>query len=249
MPAGGPGGVGHPGLGYDHADVPSCSPTPHRSKDVFLPCQRDDRIRWLLECHPVTAAMLVQIGWLPSKNRALRRLGRLVQRGRVRLVGTVCRKPGRPENVYCRHRVKADQLLHEVQLSQFCLGLHAGRVLRGTQLEGSAPRADAEAWINGRRFHVEWDRGTMSYAQVVRDRFPHYAGGGDLVLWVCSTEARREGLRGRAAAIRHAGLFATAQDALADPHGKVWLDYGGRRVGLPRQDFGICGKGVTSTNP
>src|SRR5947208_2090692 len=52
--------------------------------------ERDARIRWLLDMHPVTAAMLVEIGWFPSKNKALRRLNRLVRRRRIRLVGTVC---------------------------------------------------------------------------------------------------------------------------------------------------------------
>ncbi|MBW3608707.1 MAG: FCD domain-containing protein [Actinobacteria bacterium] len=60
-------------------------------------------------------AMLVGLGWFPSKNKALKRLGRLVKRGRIRLVGTVCRKPGRPEHVYCRWRPKHDQLLHAIE--------------------------------------------------------------------------------------------------------------------------------------
>ena len=62
--------------------------------------QRDERICRLLDMHPVTAAMLVRIKWFPSKYKALKRLNRLVERGRIRFVGTVCQKPGRPENVY-----------------------------------------------------------------------------------------------------------------------------------------------------
>src|SRR5882724_10179453 len=76
--------------------------------------RRDARVCWLLDMHPVTAAMLVRIGWFPSKNKALKRLNRLVRRRRIKLVGTVCRKAGRPEQIYCRWMPKSDHLLHEV---------------------------------------------------------------------------------------------------------------------------------------
>ena len=63
---------------------------PDRRQSIAFSRWRDARIRWLLECHPVTAAMLVQIGWFRMKSKALRRLQKLVRRRRVRLVGTVC---------------------------------------------------------------------------------------------------------------------------------------------------------------
>src|SRR2546430_763697 len=75
--------------------------------------ERDARVCWLLGSHPVTAAMLVGLYWFPTKSKALKRLRRLVDRKRIRLVGTVCRKLGRPEHVYCRWRPKPDLLLHE----------------------------------------------------------------------------------------------------------------------------------------
>src|SRR5947209_7491698 len=127
-----PGALGclsHPGRGgYDRATM-SLSPvlgTPRRS--LAFARARDARIGWLLEMHPVTAAMLVQIGWFPSKNKALKRLRRLVAKKRIRLVGTVCGTIGRPEHVYCRWRPKADQLLHEVQLTEVCFRLDAGTI-------------------------------------------------------------------------------------------------------------------------
>src|SRR5437763_343617 len=93
---------------------------------------RDERVCRLLGEHPATAAMLVWLGWFPSKNKTLRRLRRLVTKGRVRLVGTVARKAtGRPEHVYCGWRPKVDQLLHEVELTEVCQRLHAQAVLRG----------------------------------------------------------------------------------------------------------------------
>ncbi|MGL4555502.1 MAG: hypothetical protein ACRC33_30400 [Gemmataceae bacterium] len=183
----------------------------------------------------MTAAMLVQIGWFPNANKALRRLNRLVRRRRVRLVGTVCQKAGRPEHVFCRWSPKIDQLLHEVQLTRLCLRLDAGRILRGSQVVDAEVRPDAEVWINGTVYYLEWDRGTMGYAQIVRHRFSRYERCRHLALWVCSSEARREGFRARAERIRHVALFTTAREALATPHGEVWLDFGGNRAALPGQ--------------
>src|SRR5262245_43785737 len=93
--------------------------------------RRDALVERLLAMHPATAAMLVTLGWFPSKNKALRRLRVLARRSRVRLAGSVCRKGGRPEHVYCRWRPKPDQLLHEVGLTEVCLRLDAGKILRG----------------------------------------------------------------------------------------------------------------------
>ena len=126
-------------------------------------------------------------------------------------------------------------MLHEVELTQLCLILHAGRIHRGPLIENAGLRPDAEMWIDGELFYLEWDRGTMSYAQVARHRFPKYEPCRQLVLWVCSSQTRRDGLRTRAGSIRHAALFATAADALASPHGEIWLDHGGHRAALPRQ--------------
>lgn len=195
---------------------------------------RDERIIWLLGEHPVTAAELVQLGWFPSANKASKRLRRLARRRKIRLVGTVCRKSGRPEHVFCRWRPKADQLLHEIELTEVCLRIDAGRIVRNPAALDRTLRPDAEVWINGRRMFVENDRGTESYAQVER-RFRVYAGTRDFVLWICSSPARRDAFRARAAGIRQIALFTTLAEALADPHGPVWIDVAGGRASLPRQ--------------
>jgi hypothetical protein len=197
--------------------------------------ERDARMCSLLEGHPATAAMLVSLGWFPSKGKALRRLARLVHRKLIRLVGTVCQKAGRPENVYCRWLPKADQLLHEVQLTQLALRINAERIARGPHIADTVIRPDAEVWINGHPYYLEWDRGTMSYGQVARQRFRKYEACRCMVLWVCPTDVRREGLRRRAEGIRHIALFATAGEALASPHQPIWVDYNGGRAPLPHQ--------------
>ena len=224
----------------DHATPPV---GPRQS--LALARVRDARIRWLLGLHPVTAAMLVSLGWFPTKQKALRRLGRLVERRRVRVVGTVSRKPGRPEHVYCRWQPKSDDLEHEVELTELCLRLDAATISRGPQTTDHDIRPDAEAWINGQVYYLELDCGTMGYAQIAR-RFRLYETFPQFVLWVCPTPERRDGLRTRAGAIRSAALFTTLPEALADPHSAIWLDYQGTRIALPRQGGGA--EGMPPTN-
>lgn len=207
---------------------------PSATQSTSFARQRDARIRWLLGMHPVTAAMLVSIGWFPTKNKALKRLRRLVRRKQVRLVGTVCRKAGRPEHVYCRYRPKSDSLLHEMELTELCLRLDAANILRGPEITDTRLRPDAEVWINGRLYYLELDRGTMGYAQIAKrfwlyERCPHF------VLWVCSSSERVEGFRRRAEGIRQTALFTTLAAALCTPHGPIWQDVGGQIAALPRE--------------
>jgi hypothetical protein len=185
--------------------------------------------------HPVTAAMLVEIGWFPSLDKARKRLRRLVQRNRIRLVGTVCRKTGRPEHVFCRWHPKVDQMLHEIGLTELCFRIHAGTILRGPQVTDREILPDAEVWINGACYYLELDRGTMSYEQIVRTRFRKYEGCPQFLLEVCPSEARMEGLRQRAEKIQHIALFTTRAAFLADPHGEIWRDFKGESASLPRE--------------
>lgn len=209
-------------------------PTEPRSSNAWARA-RDARLRWLLDLHPVTAAMLVTIGWFPSTNKAGKRLRRLVQKKQIRLVGTVCRNGGRPEHVYCRWLPKADQLLHEIELTELCFRLDAETIHRGPHVEDTLRGPDAEVWINGHRYCLELDRGSMRLGQIVSQRYRKYEGCLDLVLWVCPTEARRDTLRQRAESLRPIALFTTFAEALVSPHRDIWLDYQGERVALPRQ--------------
>src|SRR2546425_1079775 len=129
--------------------------TPRR--DAAFGRQRDAFVCWLLCNHPVTAGMLVDLGWFSSKSKSLRRLRKLAARKRIRLVGTVSRKAGRPEHVWCRWRPKSDQLDHEIALTELCLRMDAGEILRGPHVADTAVRPDAEVWIGGRLYYLELD--------------------------------------------------------------------------------------------
>src|SRR5579884_735491 len=196
--------------------------------------KRDERICWLLSLHPVTAAMLADLRWFPSKHKSRKRLRRLEAQRRIRLVGTVCRKFGRPEHVYCRWQPKSNQLLHEVELTEVCFRLDAGTILRGPLVAGQVVRPDAELHIRGQVYYLELDRGTMSRGQIAR-RFARYEGCRHFVLWVCSSRERLEALRSGAERIRGVALFTTMAQALAAPHGDIWIDFQGGRASLPRE--------------
>jgi len=212
---------------------PSAIGTTQRS--IEFARSRDAKITWLLGMHPVTAMILVRLGLFPSRNKALKRLNRLVGKKRIYLVGTVCRKTGRPEHVYCRWRPKPNQLLHEVLLTELCLRIHAGRILRGPHVVDGRVRPDAELWINDRLYYLELDRGTMGYAQIA-GRFRKYEECPHLALWVCANADRLNGLRSRAEPLRHTALFTTLAEALVTPHGAIWRDYNGDTAALPRQE-------------
>jgi hypothetical protein len=212
--------------------VPLRFPSPAESTTFSR--ARDARVCWLLSEHPVTAAMLVRLAWFPSHRKARKRLRRLCARRQIRLIGTVSRKAaGRPEHVFARFRPAGDSLLHEVELSELCLRLDAGTIRRGPHVEARDLRPDAELWINGRRYNLELDRGSMGYRQIER-RFRLYEQTTDVVLWVCSSPERLEGLRRRAKRIRTVALFTTLAEALSTPHGAIWWDYAGNRAALPR---------------
>ena len=97
---------------------------------------RDAHILWLLERHPVTAGMLVEIKLFTSKSRAVRRLRRLCERKLLRIAGTVLLKDGRPEHVFSRYGrpVKADNVLHEIQWAGLKKGLLTGAAVAATNL-------------------------------------------------------------------------------------------------------------------
>jgi hypothetical protein len=196
--------------------------------------ERDAKLLWFLSHHPATAGILAGIGLFPTRKKASKRLRRLAERRQVRLLGTIPFTGGRPEHVYGRGRWKADNLHHEVQLTRVCLKIDAEEVRRGAGQVDPDIRPDAELFIRGERYFLELDCGTMSYADVVRKRFPKYRLTDDVVLWVCPSLARHKGLRCRATVLRSTALFATFPDVLRDPHAPVWVDVDGATAALPR---------------
>ena len=94
--------------------------------------------------------------WQQNAGASKRSLRRLLQRKQLRLAGTVALKDGRPQHVFCRSRwVKADALLHEVQISRLCFRIHADEIRRGPGEVDKYLRPDAEVRIGGQRYLLE----------------------------------------------------------------------------------------------
>jgi hypothetical protein len=221
-----------------HCGTMTTHPNQSRPSSNAVARVRDEQVLWLLERHPATAGMLAGIGLFPTQKKARRRLHRLVERKRVRMLGTVSLKCGRPEQVYGRGRWNGTNLLHEVQLTRVLLRIDASDVRRGPGEVDDYLRPDAEVVIGGVRYFLELDCGTMNYADMVRKRFARYRLSDRTVLWVCPTARRRDGLRSHAAGIRDTALFTTLDQALTDPHAAVWMHYDGHAVPLPRTSVG-----------
>ena len=194
--------------------------------------------------HPVTAAMLVGLGLFPTKNKALKTAQPARALQRIRLVGTVCQKAGRPENVYARWTPKVDHLLHEVQLTQMCFRLDAEKILRGPHVTDAEILPDAEVWINGEEYYLEWDRGSMSYGQIVARSLLEVRElpGPDAL-----------GLPPRRSAARVCAFapseFAPSPSSRlppkgsASPHREIRVYYHGEKATLPRQKEGEENRG------
>jgi hypothetical protein len=196
--------------------------------------ERDAVLLRLLAHHPTTVEMLVSLRLFPTARRARRRLHRLCQRRKIRCLGSVSLKGGRPEHVYGRGMVKNDNLLHEVLLTRVCLRIQAAEVRRGHGEVDRLLLPDAELVINGDRYCLEMDCGTMSVRDIVRNRFVKYRTCPDFVFWICQDERRMETLRRRAGTIWKTALFTTLDQALADPHAAIWIDADGECAALPR---------------
>ena len=135
---------------------------------------------------------------------------------------------GRPEVVYCNGwKPKADQLRHELLLTDFLLCYPETDVLRGW-LVNRRIRPDAEMTKDGRLFYVEFDTGHESYAQV-RRRQKVYAGVQDILLYVTMTKTRMAGLIRNSDSVKSIALFTTLEQVMSNPTGDVWKSCGGRQ--------------------
>jgi hypothetical protein len=162
----------------------------------------------------------------PSYAMLHRRVKRLEKRKKIVWVGRVPRQDcGHPLDVYGTRKVTCVE--HEVGVSELCLCYREAAISRSYDVDPEL-REDAILVMGDETYHLEWDTGTEGYEQVMR-KFKRYEGCDDCVLWVTSTEERREGLRRRAKVVKDNGLFAVVTDVVANPHGEVWLDFDGAR--------------------
>lgn len=135
---------------------------------------------------------------------------------------------GRPENVYCNWPVHAQQVAHEVMLTDYLLALERAfpgiKILRGYDVD-PAVRADADVTLTKLRY-VELDRGTEKEPQWEhRAKVLAKAGKGVQVLTL--TEARMERLKAWSKKdIADIAFFALWEEAVRNPAGAIWSTIG-----------------------
>lgn len=183
-----------------------------------------------------TASMLVARGVYPSRRVANRRLATLHRRGKIKRVGLVQLKDtGRPEYLYYCRNMKVDNAQHNAELARLLM-VFVGwvEVLTGPDVDQTLFPDATLIYSNGQKFHIEWDTGSMTYRQVIEQRWEKYKDTNDIVLWISSTETRRNGFISRAKdhPINRVMLFATYDDAL-QPFSDIWYTFDGTKKYIP----------------
>ena len=191
---------------------------------------REERILQLAHVHVVSRRHLRP--YFPSDAAAYKKVRKLVEQRKLRKIGTVMLQDvGRAEDVFCNGwKPRMNHLRHELLLSDFLLAYPSADVVRGWRVDKRI-RPDAEMTLEGNRFNVELDTGTEDYRQV-KHRQRAYRGVTDFLLYVTTSERRRDGLVRHSEAVRNIALFATLEDVLAEPHGEVWRDCFGNRASI-----------------
>ena len=161
--------------------------------------------------------------------RAQRALNKLVKRPSVYRIGMV-ETGGRPAYVYCRRRIKLDNLEHEVKLTEFLLYF----TMPIDRLGDVDPklRPDATMHAKGGDYHVEMDEGTHSAFKAAK-RLEVYQNVQATVLFITTSIARGKNILKRCQFLGDKLWVSLYEKAVADPAGKVWVTPTGKAMALP----------------
>lgn len=142
------------------------------------------------------------------------------------MIGVIQLDGIRGQLVLCTRRIKSDLIAHEIGVTQIIMALAQAAVIevaRGSDVDQRF-LADAEIRANDRHLMIEFDTGSMRYAQI-RGRWEKYLAleSHKDVLWVTSTEDRRSGVMTIDHPAKARMTFATLADVMSDP----WQFVGG----------------------
>lgn len=168
--------------------------------------------------HPCTIDDFADL--IPEKGRRYYKIQQLRQKGRLRFVGYYQNPTGRPQDVFC-NSYWPQSLKHEVELTHLLLK-YPFHIERGPDVDpGMKPDATVHH-PNGDIWHIEYDTGTQSYAQVEK-RWEVYKGCKDFVLIVTR---RRDitGLMARMKLYDRVMHIARYDELRGDPFGKHIID-------------------------
>lgn len=169
----------------------------------------------------------------PTCDAAQKRIGKLCQRGVLRIVGFITEpafRPGRPVNVYCTPTWRPHRrcLAHERLATRLQLLYPQGRWERGYDF--GHPYPDAKVLLGGVWYFVEADNDTEGQKKW-RRRVDAYAKLDDTVLVVTTSDDRVEQLLSWSDGFETA-CFTTIDRVRADPWGKVWKTIERQEVSL-----------------
>lgn len=206
--------------------------------------------------------MLVALRLFPSKDRAQTWLRHQERRGRVRCNGTInLRDVGADQKVWTKGWIaRSNMLAHCVWQTYVRWAINPGRFeCRNVDKD---LRPDMEIFVRndvhpgGIACYVELDMGEESYEFIERryalyaKRFPLGSPPRGPILWIVhadtfrAAETRMEGLRSRAATIKHLAMFTTTHRLLRKPDGAVYQDFAGSGWRLGKGDGQPLGQGI-----
>lgn len=143
------------------------------------------------------------------------------------MVGVIQLDGLRGQLALCTRRIKSDTLDHEIGVTTIILALAQEteiELARGIDVDQRF-LADAEVRANGMHLMIEFDTGSMRYAQI-RERWDGYVSlePDKDVLWVTATEDRRAGIM----TIDHPAKARMTFATLAEVTNNPWRFVGGQ---------------------
>ena len=157
--------------------------------------QRDPQLLVWLE-QPRTIEDSIEAEFFYTRQAAQKRMTKLLRKKKIKLVGNIMLNDcGRPRNVYCRNHIPHQLVWHEYGVTKAVDSLKNEGFVRGTEVDQTT-KPDAEITINGTKVFLEFDSKTEGYKQY-RNRTLAYANVSEAVLWVTTSETRRDGMMRR----------------------------------------------------
>lgn len=177
-----------------------------------------------------------------SPKTARRRLRRLVDRRRLRIVGVSYERGQKARNVFAVRPVKIDNVEHEMKLGSVLRAIK--RAWDGCDIEvgSSLPHlADAIVCRDGETLFIEQDNDTMGYAEI-RRRLDEYDGCEGFIVFIADTDTRRDGILRNAVKYKDIAYACTMRELLDKAQGEILLDCEGAR-GCLFSDGGVADDG------
>jgi hypothetical protein len=126
-----------------------------------------------------------------------------------------------PLSIWGRGSHDPERIHHEWTITRILISLRFDSWLRGKHV--GPERSDAEAWLDGEKYFLEWHSGSIkSWRAIARRRMGAYERSDGDVLWVCADGVQLEWLGDLAPDDRH--WFAVLDDVRGDGRKVTWIN-------------------------